>query len=984
MKTIAKRTVSALALLVLCLTLGFCALACGDNEKPPQKDPTPPVKVSDGIDFELAVGKSKNLTVADYITVNDYSPSAQSDSQNATAAVSEGLMTVTGVSEGSATVTLSCGEITVMFGVTVFIEYKVTVDGKDTYVKKGETFTLPAAPTMADANTEFDYWLVGEEHKNPGDTIPVTGNITVTSVPKPKAPVKVKDGGDVIVSVGKNKPLNIADYITAYGATVTAESDDTTKVSVAITDGKIVFTAVAEGSATVTVTCGNVEIEFTVTVTEAEGETYTVTVDGEEVAIVEDGETYTLPAAPAVTDQDFEFRGWMVDGELKQPDDVITVENDVVITSKIERKAVEKLKEGVTVNLKADGTATADFTVSQYINKHGNTVDITAQSQDVGTATAALDGDKLTITAVAVGNTTVTLTCGDATVTFTVNVSSTEDSTPEFKNGTISFDLYEKSSDSYAFEITTLEGSNFTYEYTVTPNTGVSIEGNTLTYTATAPVSNLVLNVSVKATDTTLGEKTTSFSVTVNVTDTTPVVNNSVVTDSTTHDLYDGALNINLTTNIDNTSEYVGTYKVNDVEVADPTAYTVTGDYTETEVSVALAVEATFGTKKVTYTYNLTVKDTTAYRIKNGGFDNGLDDWTLSNTDLGAVNNASKYWNEEKPFNNDDNFFNAYTVLKENDATVALGGNEGATGTLTSSMFKVGGTGWITYKLGGAKNINDVYMEVVSKDGNKAVKLPNYDWMDFELRGCVLVAYKVNLIDYCGFAKEDEVFIRITDNAASDYGLFFLDSVVTYYTQEPDNTYSVVSNYRLYNGGFEIGMYGWTLNGDIGVVTADSKYWHKGEPANNGNEYYKDGDKLFSWWTWEGNPESAQENPGHEVNRENNTGTLTSSKFVLKAGQTISFKFGGGSGNNNIYIEVVEVGADGAEDTAIAKFYNINANDGRLIQYHYTFNTTSDKTCYIRVVDNATSGWGCLAVDSFFTYGNVVTTGISATNQLTA
>ena len=58
MKRTAKKLANLLVLFALCITLGLCVLACGETEAPPAKDPVPPVKVSDGIDFEVATGKS--------------------------------------------------------------------------------------------------------------------------------------------------------------------------------------------------------------------------------------------------------------------------------------------------------------------------------------------------------------------------------------------------------------------------------------------------------------------------------------------------------------------------------------------------------------------------------------------------------------------------------------------------------------------------------------------------------------------------------------------------------------------------------------------------------------------------------------------------------------------------------------------------------------------------------------------------------------
>lgn len=90
------------------------------------------------------------------------------------------------------------------------------------------------------------------------------------------------------------------------------------------------------------------------------------------------------------------------------------------------------------------------------------------------------------------------------------------------------------------------------------------------------------------------------------------------------------------------------------------------------------------------------------------------------------------------------------------------------------------------------------------------------------------------------------------------------------------------------------------------------------------------------------------------------TGTLTSSTFTLKAGATVCFLLGGGGGNQNVYLEFVNA----QTDEVIAKFMNTSPADAQLIRYFYEFTElTEDTECYIRVTDNATSGWGCFTLD---------------------
>ena len=177
---------------------------------------------------------------------------------------------------------------------------------------------------------------------------------------------------------------------------------------------------------------------------------------------------------------------------------------------------------------------------------------------------------------------------------------------------------------------------------------------------------------------------------------------------------------------------------------------------------------------------------------------------------------------------------------------------------------------------------------------------------------------------------------------------------------EPDDTFRLVSKYRILNGGFETGnLTGWTLSraegseGDIGTVTSQDTYWQNTDFPTT--PYGKDGTYLFSFWTWEGDAQT-----GHQNNREGFTGTLTSSIFTLKAGATVCFLLGGGGGNPDVYLEFVNANTG----EVIAKFMNTSPKDAQLIRYYYRFTELSkDTECYIRVTDNATSSWGCFTLD---------------------
>lgn len=772
------------------------------------------------------------------------------------------------------------------------------------------------------------------------------------------SPVKVSDGTSVELSVGETETFAVADFIAANGSPVTAESSDDAVATAAVAEDALTITAEAEGEATVTLSCADIFVTFQVTAYR----TYTVSVDGVETQ-VRSGAEFTLPQASVPGDQNFEFVAWLVGGERKQPGDKITVDSALVITSVTQRKAPVKVKDGEKIDAIVGEPYTID--VADYITTYGNEVKAESDNEQKVTATVA-DGT-LTLTPQWAGSATVTLSCGSVRVEFAVTIKAAEVAAPVFENGAISFDLFERQSGSYEFSPTSPDGVDYYYQYSVTPVAGVRIDGNTLTFTAEKTVEKLVLTINVIATASVTGEtveKTASFTITVNVTDSTPRVIEAEIIVPKTVDLYEGAYTIDLSANIQN-AENVEAYTVNDSPV-DGASYAITGSFTDEAQDVTLTIVAKWDDRSISYVYNISVMDSTAYRMSNGGFDDDLNGWTVEATldgaknddALGGISTEGTYWAQKIPFNNDGKFFSGLAVNAE----------EAAVGTLTSPVFTVGGSGWITYKLGGARDIERVYMQIVSSDGSKTVTLPNFDWSDaadsVTVRGCTLVSYKANLIEY-GFASGEKVYIRITDKGTRDYGLFFLDSVITYYPDgsEPDDTFRLVSKYRILNGGFETGnLTGWTLSraegskGDIGTVTSQDTYWQNTDHQTT--PYGKDGTYLFSFWTWEGDAQT-----GHENNREGFTGTLTSSIFTLKADAIVSFLFGGGVGNTEIYLEFVN--ADTNE--VIAVFRNDQGRapeEGRLVRYCYQFNELSEDTeCYLRVTDNATSSWGCFTLD---------------------
>ena len=359
------------------------------------------------------------------------------------------------------------------------------------------------------------------------------------------------------------------------------------------------------------------------------------------------------------------------------------------------------------------------------------------------------------------------------------------------------------------------------------------------------------------------------------------------------------------------------------------------------------------------------------YQIVNGGFETGdLTGWTLEGEKIGIVTNASGWWNENLPYNKKGTYL--FSGIVDEGAGVL----ESHKGTLTSSAFTVGGSGYITYLLGGGGNPLECYISII--DAETEEELLRFANRLFSDKGtgiinngsnlANMVLYKADLSEFMGRSLK----IRIVDNSTSNWGLITADSFVTYYKDAagvperanpavdvkphplPDTVLGESNPYQVLNGDFETGdLTGWTLdstNGEdeIGYVSGQDVFW-----KNADKPYGKDGRFLFTGIEdVMGSMEAAH-------------GTLTSSAFTVGGCGFITFKLGGGY-NPDCYIEIV----DASTDTAIAKYHNDNADtyEGRMFCFKADLTEFMGREVYIRVVDNASEAWGCLAVDSFITY----------------
>ena len=179
-----------------------------------------------------------------------------------------------------------------------------------------------------------------------------------------------------------------------------------------------------------------------------------------------------------------------------------------------------------------------------------------------------------------------------------------------------------------------------------------------------------------------------------------------------------------------------------------------------------------------------TVEVTDEYHIMNGGFETGsLAGWTYEQgTGNGqiagdaAVSNAVEWWGERMPYNKVGTYhFDGW----------AANATESNTYWLRSSVFTLGGSGWISFKMGG----NAAVVKVFKEDGTRIGEFVNTAFADVAFpnidEGCrlaTMTTFAADLSDYLG----ERLYIELHDVSASGWAVAFFDDIITYYETAPD------------------------------------------------------------------------------------------------------------------------------------------------------------------------------------------------------
>ena len=425
--------------------------------------PPAPTAVGSIEGVTLDEGATDSVTASDYFDGEGITYAAgSSDTAVATAVVDGAVVTVTAVAAGSATVTLTAtnagGSAEQSFAVTVLppaptavgsIE-GVTLDegatdsvtASDYFDGEGITYAAGSSDTAV-ATAVVDGAVVTVTAVAAGSaTVTLTATNAGGSAAQsfavtvlPPAPVTVGSIEGVTLTEGATHVVTASDYFEGAGITYTVASSDAEVVTVAVDGAVVTVTAVAVGSATVTVTATNV-------VGTAE-QSFGVTVVPPAPTVVGSIEGVTLPegATDSVTASDY-FSGEGIAYAAGSSDTgVATVAVDgaaVTVTAVAEGSAT------VTVTAtNAGGSAEQEFVVAVQLpavtlmRGGAQTIELSDYFGDEvtgyevsvtpdGIVHASRSGSQLTLTGLAAGSATVTVTAtnavGSAEQSFAVTV----------------------------------------------------------------------------------------------------------------------------------------------------------------------------------------------------------------------------------------------------------------------------------------------------------------------------------------------------------------------------------------------------------------------------------------------------------------------------------------------------------------------------------------------------------------------------------
>ena len=294
------------------------------------------------------------------------------------------------------------------------------------------------------------------------------------------------------------------------------------------------------------------------------------------------------------------------------------------------------------------------------------------------------------------------------------------------------------------------------------------------------------------------------------------------------------------------------------------------------------------------------------------------------------------------------------------------GGNPAMRGTLTSDVFKLGGNGFITFKMGGGKDTEKCYVDFFV-EGNDT---PVAHVVNADCDGVFITEHLITkVVDLSAYVGKN-IYIVATDNDdGTDFSWLNLDAF--HVCASEDEVKAAEADYArqieeygprpfeedetsndIQNGGFETGdLSGWlildgTALSGAAIVPTSQYYWTDRAVYGEG-EFYLDGSN-------------------NGAIQENLTGAIRSTKFTLGGDGFISFMMG--SGNGGSYVAL----CDGNTDEELIKVENTYFSDPALaltlLRMYIDGSEYIGRVVYLKVVDandGSNGGFAFINVDDF-------------------
>ena len=431
--------------------------------------PAPPAPTAVGsiAAVTLTEGATRAVTASDYFAGEGVAYTAESSNAEVAMVAVDGVeVTVTAVAVGSTTITVTAtnagGSAAQSFAVTVVppapsaptatgsIEAATLTEG-GTHAVAASDYFEGAGLAYAAESSDAAVATVAVEGAVVTVTAVATGSATITVTATnaggsaeqafavtvvPSAPAAVGSIEVATLTEGATHMVTASDHFEGEGATYTAESSDPAVATVAVDGAVVTVTAAAVGSATVTVTAtnagGSAEQRFAVTV---QPPPVTLTLGGAAQAIELSehfGDAvagFDVSVSPAGVVQASMSGSLLTLTPLGVGTATVTLEVTAGEVSALHQFPATVAPAAPTALGSIAALTLADrethtVSASEYFAGEGVTYD--AEFSDPGVATVAVDGAAVTVTAIAAGEATVTVTAtnesGKAEQSFVVTV----------------------------------------------------------------------------------------------------------------------------------------------------------------------------------------------------------------------------------------------------------------------------------------------------------------------------------------------------------------------------------------------------------------------------------------------------------------------------------------------------------------------------------------------------------------------------------